>query len=200
MPRELFAYRHFHEESNTAAVVTVALAEVGLTALDPNARCEELGLHSLLQRGSFREGRGILLASAIRHMRERGLPCQIFHDSVRTAALREHLIAQRPDFDFQLLADLWNPPLRMVRMESDLSEGAAMVLVAVKHALGRLPLHLLLLRRNGDLFSVMNSDTGQNHVCTSEQLSNHMQTPVRFGAVAFAGGLYAYSGISIRLG
>lgn len=199
MRQQLVAYRHIHEESNVAAVLTVVLAEFGLAEFDPERRGQELVLHGLLQRGRFLEGRGHLLASALRYLFDRGLAYQILHDAARTAALRERLIAERTEFEFQLLADIGNPQSRPFSPERDVPESGAAILVESKHGAGRLPLHLLLLRRVEELFHVMNSDTGENHVCTLEQVSIHLNTPIRFGAGAFAGGMYSYTGLAIRL-
>jgi hypothetical protein len=199
MRQQLVAYRHIHEESNVAAVLTVVLAEFGLAPFDPESRGQELVLHGLLQRGRFLEGRGHLVARALRYLFDRGLAYQVLHDATRTAALRERLIAERPEFDFQLLADIGNPQSRPFSPQLDVPESGAAILVESKHAAGRLPLHLLLVRRVDGLFQVMNSDTGENHVCTLEQISIHLSTPVGFGAGAFAGGLYSFTGLAIRL-
>ena len=195
----VFACRHFHEESNTAAVVTVALAELGLTEFDPDFRGQELVLHGLLQRGRFLEGRGLLLANALRYLSDCGVACQILHDASRTAALRDHLTTGHPGFDFRLLTDLGSPPSRPLLIEQDLVGGVPVILVESRHARGALPLHLLLVRGEGEQFHIMNSDTGENHICSSGQLARHLNSPVSFGAGAFAGRLYLFTGIAIRL-
>ena len=198
MPRFL-AYRHCHEETNTAAVVTVALAELGLIEFDPELRRQELTLHGLLQRGHFQQGRGLLIANALQHLRDHGMRPQILHEAPRTAALRGRLISEEPGFDFQLLTDLGSPPPQPLLIERDFREGVSTVLLESRAARARLPLHLLLVRRDRDRLLIMNSETGENHVCSDAQLAGHLSTPVSFGAVAFAGSLYLYTGIAIRL-
>jgi hypothetical protein len=195
----LTAYRHFHEESNLAAVAVVALAEFGVAEFDPEARGQELMLHGTLQRGRFLEGRGLPIANAMRHFSKHGVIWQILHDQNRTAALQQRLIRERPDFDFQLLNDLASPQPFPLRVERDLAEGQALILVEARPALGRLPLHMLLLRRHEDQIQIMNSDTGENHPCSVEQLERHLNCPVSFGANAFAGRLYLFSGLAISL-
>ena len=197
--RPLLACPHFHEQSNTATVVLVALAEWGLAPLHPDRPGPELVLHGLLQRGPYREGGGQLPAAAVRHMASHGVRCQWLHDTARTAALRERICGERPEFVFTLTDDLGGPPHRPAALDQDLGEDNAIILVEARHGTGRLPLHLLLLRRDADGFQVMNSDTGLNHACTAEQVAAHLNTPVGFGAGAFAGGMYLYTGLAIRL-
>ncbi len=68
-----------------------ALAEFGLANFDVEARGQELGLHGTLQRGRFLEGRGLLIANAMRHFSNHGVIWQILHDQNRTAALQQRL-------------------------------------------------------------------------------------------------------------
>ena len=58
LPR--FAYRQFHDQTNIAATISVLLAEFGLLPLDITKPRQELTLHGLLQRGIYREDRGLL--------------------------------------------------------------------------------------------------------------------------------------------
>ncbi len=177
----------------------IALAEFGLANFDAEARGQELMLHGALQRGRFLEGRGLVIANAMRHFSNRGVTWQILHDQNRTAALQQRLIRERPESDFQLLNDLGPPQPFPLRIERDLAEGKALILIESRPALGRLPLHLLLLRRHEDQIHIMNSDTGENHSCSVEQLERHLNCPVSFGANAFAGRLYLFSGLAISL-
>ena len=195
----LLTYRHFHEESNVAAVVSVALAECGLASFDTELRRQELELHGILQAGAFREGRGLLLSNALRYLRNGGMSCQTLHDGNRTTALSKRLTAERPGFQFQLLADLNSPPAQPLIVDCHLAPGKSVALVEARAGVGRLPLHVLLARVDQDQVQVMNSDTGQNHACSLEQFKRHLASPVHFGATAFAGPLYLYTGLAFSL-
>ena len=156
-------------------------------------------LHGALQRGRFLEGRGLTLANGLRHLTDQGVATQVLHDATRTAALRQLLVGQRPEFDFQLLNDLGSPQAQPLRVERELAEGRPLILVESRAALGRLPLHFLLLRRQEDQIQIMNSETGENHSCSVEQLERHLNCPVAFGANGFAGRLYLYTGLAVSL-
>jgi len=177
----------------------VVLAEFGLAAFDLERRGQELMLHGALQRGRFLEDRGLTLANALRHLTDQGVATQVLHDASRTAALRQQLAGQRPEFDFQLLNDLGSPQALPLRIERDLAEGRSLILVESRAAAGRLPLHFLLLRREEDQIQIMNSETGDNHLCSIEQVTRHVNCPVTFGANAFAGRLYLYTGLAVSL-
>jgi hypothetical protein len=197
--RNLIAYRHTHEQTNVAVVVLTALAELGIQPFDPEKRGQELVLHGLIQRGVYVEGRGLLLLNALRYLFDRGVHWQVLLDAKRTAALQERVRQTNPAFEFQLVTDLGAPVARPLSIEADLDAQSLVLLVEARHALGRLPLHVLLARRDGAEFAVMNSETGENHRCSAGQLSDHLNTPVHFGAVAFAGRHYLYTGVAIRL-
>src|SRR5579864_4908622 len=85
-----FAYRQFHEQTNTAAAVLVVLAEFGMAEFSARKRGQELTLHGLLQRGTFDAARGILLRNALRSFSDAGLQYAVMHDPARTAALQNH--------------------------------------------------------------------------------------------------------------
>jgi hypothetical protein len=60
--------------------------------------------------------------------------------------------------------------------------------------------HLLLARRiEGRHFSVMNSETGRNYDFGLRELRMHLITQLTHGPVAFAGGLYAFTGMAFVL-
>ena len=105
--------------------------------------------------GAFLEGRGLLLARAIRHLADRGVVTQILHDTSRTAALEQRLITERAEFDFQLLNDLGRPQPFPLRIERDLTNGKALILIEARPARGRLPLHFLLLRLRDDQIQII---------------------------------------------
>jgi hypothetical protein len=194
------AYRHFHEQSNLATVFTVLLAEAGCKEFDPEVRGQELALHGLLQQGPFIEGRGVTLANGLRYLRNADFRGEILHDPQRTGALGERLRGERPGFELELLKDLDSPPPQPLLVERDFAAHQSLILVEARAGLGRLPLHLLLVRPWEDRWQIMNSDTGRNHDCSLEQLTRHLSCPVKFGATAFAGGLYVYTGLAIKVG
>jgi hypothetical protein len=175
------------------------LAEFGLFEAPSAARGEELELHAVLQRGRFEEGRGILLAAALKHLRQQGLRCEVLHDGARAQTLAAKVTSENSAFRFGLLSDLGSPPPRPLILARDLGSGDALLLVEACHGYGRLPLHVLLVRRAGDDVAVMNSDTGANHRYTSGELQRHLTCPVTFGATAFASRLYLFTGIAVLL-
>ena len=195
----MFSYRQFHDETNIATVVMVTLAELGVQTFDPSLRGQELVIHGLLQHGRFLEGRGTTLARAVKFLFDRNIQSQILLDAGRTAALKQRLLTADPNFDFALVSDLGSPTSRGLSIESDVRTGNCVMLVESRHAVARLPLHVLLLRSDGDRYVVMNSATGENHMYSHELLSVHLGTPVSFGAQSFAGLQYLYTGIAIRL-
>ena len=193
------AYRQFHDQSNTAAVASVVLAEFGLAHLDISKRGQELQLHGLLQRGAYEEGRGWLLRNALRHVFDAGLPATLLHDTARTAAVQGRLTAADSEFMLRFLEDLGMQGGRTLSIEKDFTNGARVLLVDAQHATRGLPIHILLVRREGESFYVMNTATGQDHKYDVAQLAAHLASPVGAGAIGFAGRQYLYTGIAVRM-
>jgi hypothetical protein len=197
--RRLVAYRQTHDQTNAAVVLIASLAEFGLATFDADKRGQELVVHGLIQRGAYVEDRGTLIANALRYAFDREVPWQTIHDVKRTAQVQEHLRKAEPGYELRFPADLGPAAVRPVSIEADFSEGSLVWLIEARHAFGKLPLHVLLARRDGAEIVVMNSGTGHNYRCTTAQLSDHLNTPPQFGAVAFAGGQYMHTGVAILL-
>jgi hypothetical protein len=195
----MFSYRQLHDQCNTAATLLVALAELGMERIDPGRRGQELTIHGLIQRGPFLEGRGFLLAQALRYLSSRRIPYQVFHNAQRTAALHARLQPEPGAEPLPLVADLGSPAHRLFSPGFDLPEGALALLVETRPAAARLPLFLLLARRHENGFLVSNAETGENVFCTCQQLQDHLEAPLHFGALSFAARLYLHTGIVIRL-
>lgn len=52
------AYRQFHDQTNTATVAMVMMAEFGLAEVAVEERRQELTLHGVIQQGVYAEDRG----------------------------------------------------------------------------------------------------------------------------------------------
>jgi hypothetical protein len=193
------AYRQFHDQTNIAAATTVLLAEFGLAELDTSRPRQELTLNGLLQRGVFEEDRGLLLRNALKHLAVAGLHWTLLHDAVRTSLIEARVRSYVPDFRLRFVSDLNSPADAGLHLESALAGGARLLLVEARHSLRGLPMHVLLIRREGDLYYAMNSHTGQDYAYELQQLSAHIATPVSAGAVSFSGSQYLYTGIAVRI-
>ena len=197
LPR--LAYRQFHDQTNTAAVAMVLLAEFGLAEIDLAQRRQELTLHGMIQSGVYQEDRGLLLRNALRRLSDAGLKWTPFEDSARTGEVQSHLRRWVPDFEFRFAGDLGTPCAPWPHMDIVFGGGARLLLVDARHSVRGLPVHLLLVRREGGRCFVMNSQMGRNHECTTEALNAHLGSPVRAGAVGFAGLQYLFTGVGIRI-
>ncbi|MDQ2949376.1 MAG: hypothetical protein M3Y27_26130 [Acidobacteriota bacterium] len=197
LPR--IAYRQFHDQSNTAAVARVVLAEFGIAHLDISKRGQELQLHGLIQRGAYEEGRGWLLRNALQQLSDAGLPATILHDTARTAALQGQLSAADSELRLRFHEDLGMQGGRALSIEKDCTNDARVLLVDAQHATRGLPVHILLVRPEGESFYVMNTATGQDHKYDAAQLAAHLASPVKAGAIGFAGRQYLYTGIAVRI-
>jgi hypothetical protein len=197
--RKLVAYRHAHEQTNTAVVLMAALSEFGLVSFDPDKPREELVLHGLIQRGLYLEDRGVLLRNALRYLFDHGVQPEVLQDTKRTAALQEYVRKAKPDYDLQFTADLGRCSARGLSPADDFRAETLVLLIEARHAIGRLPLHILLARAEGGSFVVMNSETGENYSYSGQQLCNHLNAPPGFGAMSFAGRQYLYTGVAARL-
>jgi hypothetical protein len=197
LPR--FAYRQFHDQTNIAVTTAVLLAEFGLLQLDTTKARQELTLHGLLQRGLYREDRGLLLRNALRHLSVAGLKWTVLHDALRTAAIENRVKREVPDFEFQFFRDLATQADTGLHLESVFSDDARLLLVDARHSSRGVPVHVLLARREGATCYVMNSQTGEDHACEPVRLAAHMSSPVGAGAVSFAGRQYLYTGIAVRI-
>ena len=194
------AYRQFHDESNTATVAVVLMAEFGLAPLDVEERCQELPLHSTIRGGArYQEDRGFFLRKVLRQLAEGGLHSQVFEDPARTLSVQNHIRRWVPGFEFQFARDLgatgegwpdWNTVFR---------DDARLLLVEARHSIHGLPVHLLLVRREGNVCYVMNSATGQDHEYPMSLFYSHLASPVTAGASSFAGRQYLFTGIGVRI-
>jgi hypothetical protein len=197
LPR--FTYRHVHDQTNVAVTTTVLLAEFGLVQLDTSKPRQELTLHGLLQRGLYREERGLLLRNALRHLSVAGLKYSVLHDAARTAAIENRIRRETPEFEFQFFRDLATQGETGLHLDSVFSDDARLLIVDVRHSTRGMPIHVLLARREGPTCYVMNSHTGQDHAYQPVHLAAHLASPVGAGAVSFAGLQYLYTGIAVRV-
>jgi hypothetical protein len=193
------AYRQFHDQTNVAVATSVLLAEFGLMELDIARPRQELTLNGLLQRGLYAEDRGTLLRNALRHLSVAGLNWIVMHDALRTAAIETRVRCHAPDFEFRYFQDLQSPANAGLHLESALSGDARLLLVEARPSLRGLPVHVLLVRREGELCYVMNSHTGQDHGYEIGHVAAHLASPVAAGPVSFGGLQYLYTGIAVRI-
>jgi hypothetical protein len=193
------AYRQFHDQTNVAVATLVVLAEFGLIEFDTSRPRQELTLHGLLQRGLYEEDRGKVLRNALRYLSVAGLNCNVLHDVARTGAVETRIKRAAPDFSFRFFRDLKAPGEAAPHLDAAFSGDARLLLVESRPALHTVPVHVLLARRDGDLCYVMNSHTGRDHVYGLGQVATHLTSPVAMGAVSFAGLLYLYTGIAVRI-
>jgi hypothetical protein len=194
-----FAYRQFHDQTNVAATMSVLLAEFGVMPLDASKPRQELTLHGLLQRGVYSEDRGLVLRNALRHVSAAGLKWLVLHDPARTAAVANRVRREVPDFEFQFFRDLGAQAEAAFHLDSVFSDDARLLLVDARHSRHGVPVHVLLVRREGATCYVMNSQSGEDHLCEPAQLAAHLASPVSAGAVSFAGRQYLYTGIAVRI-
>jgi len=193
------AYRQFHDQTNVAVATSVVLAEFGLTTLDSSRPRQELTLHGLIQRGNYAEDRGMLLRNALRYLATAGLNYAILHDAGRTAALQHRVRSVSPDYAFQFFGDLKSPAEPGFILEHVFSDDARLLLVEARPSVRGLPMHVLLVRREGGLYYVMNSQSGEDHAYEPGHVAMHLASPVRMGPVSFAGQQYLYTGIAVRI-
>jgi hypothetical protein len=193
------AYRQFHDQTNIAATTTVLLAEFGIAGLDMAKPRQELTLNGLLQRGTYAEDRGLLLRNALRHVAAAGLHWSLLHDAARTSSIEARVRTYLPDFRLRFVADLNSPADAGLHLESALAGDARLLLVEARHSLRGLPMHVLLMRRDGDRYYVMNSQTGEDYPYELTQVAAHMAAPVAAGAMSFGGMQYMYTGIAVRI-
>lgn len=193
------SYRQFHDQTNVAVATAVVLAEFGLIGLDPSRPRQELTLHGIIQRGLYAEDRGMLLRNALRQLSVAGLNWILMHDTARTAAIQNRVRGAYPDYDFRFFVDLKSPAEAGFHLESVFSDDARLLLVEARPSIRGVPVHVLLVRREGELCYVMNSHTGQDHAYEIGHLAAHLASPVSMGPVSFAGLQYLYTGIAVRI-
>lgn len=197
MPIRL-AYRQFHHQSNLASTVTVALAEFGVGRLDVDRRGEELVLHGFLQWGSYRQESGSPLRAALPHITRNGIAVSVRADAKRTAEFRRLVDTAKPDRPYCLPEEIGYPAGAFDPV-ADFEEDARLLLIESKCRVPDLALHYLLARREGDEFYVMDSLDGADHLYSAASLVRHFVTPLSAGPVAFASGLYVFTGLAVRL-
>jgi hypothetical protein len=197
LPR--MSYRQFHDQTNIAVATSVILAEFGLIEMDSSRPRQELTLHGLIQRGLYAEDRGMLFRNALRYLAVAGLNWVLVHDAARTAALENRVRSATPDYMFQFFGDLKSPAEAGFHLESVFSGDARLLLVEARPALRGVSVHVLLVRRDGELCYVMNSHTGQDHAYEIGHVAAHLASPVSMGPVSFAGQQYIYTGIAARV-
>jgi len=197
LPR--IAYRQFHDQSNTAVVAMAVMHEFSLASLAAEERGSELTFHGVIQRGPYQEGRGMLLRNALKHLSDGGLKWTMLYNPSRGLALQEYLRRWVPDFTFRFVEDLGGKSEAWPDWDSVFADNARVILVEAKHSIRELPLHLLLARREGGTFYVMNSATGRDHEYEAAYFVSHLASPVNAGTVSFAGMQYVYTGVGIRI-
>jgi hypothetical protein len=158
-----------------------------------------LTLHGSIQQGLYLEDRGLLLRNALRRLSDAGLKWALLEDSSRTASVQAYIRRWVPEFQFRFGADLGSACQPWPHPDVLFEEDARLVLVDARHSARGLPVHLLLVRREGDRCFVMNSQMGRDHPCSIELLGAHLASPVSAGAVGFAGLQYLFTGLGIRV-
>jgi hypothetical protein len=197
---QLLAYRQFHQQTNIAATLLTAIAELNDANIDPAIPRQELTFHGLIQVGPWREACGTPLKKALRFASDAGIRFAPRRDPKRSEDLREVLRVESPNFIFRLPEEMGAVTAEQLDIDRDIASGNRVLLVEASRLRSEPSLHLLLARRiEGRHFSVMNSATGRNYDFGLRELRMHLITRVSHGPVAFAGGLYAFTGIAFVL-
>jgi len=197
---QLLAYRQFHQQTNIAATLLTAIAELSDAKIDTSIPRQELTFHGLIQIGPWREASGKPLKKGLRYASDAGIRFAARRDPKRSEDLRNVLRAESPNFEFRLPEELDALTAEQLDIDRDLTGENRVLLVEASRLRSEPSLHLLLARRiEGRHFSVMNSATGRNYDFGLRELRMHLITRVAHGPVAFAGGLYAFTGIAFVL-
>jgi hypothetical protein len=197
---QLFAYRQFHRQTNIAATLLTAMAELGSANVDMSIPRQELTFHGLIQVGPWREASGKPLKKALRYASDAGVNFAARRDPKRAGDLREILRAESPNFEFRFPEELGALPSEQLDIDRDITPANRVLLVEASRLTSEPTFHLLLARRiEGRHFSVMNSETGRNYDFGLRELRMHLITQLTHGPVAFAGGLYAFTGMAFVL-
>lgn len=197
---QLLAYRQFHQQTNIAATLLTAIAELSDAKIDTSIPRQELTFHGLIQIGPWREASGKPLKKGLRYASDAGIRFAARRDPKRSEDLRKVLRAESPNFEFRLPEELDALTAEQLDIDRDLTGENRVLLVEASRLRSEPSLHLLLARRiEGRHFSVMNSATGRNYDFGLRELRMHLITRVAHGPVAFAGGLYAFTGIAFVL-
>jgi|SRR5581483_1376428 len=197
---QLLAYRQFHEQTNIAATLLTAMAELNGVNFDASIPRQELTFHGLIQIGPWREACGAPLKKGLRYASDAGIRFAPRRDPKRSEDLRDILRAESPNFEFRLPEELGALTAEQLDIDRDMTAANRVLLVEASRLRSEPSLHLLLARRvEGRHFSVMNSATGRNYDLGFRELRMHLITRVAHGPVAFAGGLYAFTGIAFVL-
>ena len=197
---QLLSYRQFHEQTNIAATLLTAIAELNGANIDPAIPRQELTFHGLIQVGPWREACGTPLKKGLRFASDAGIRFAARRDPKRSEDLREVLRAESPNFEFRLPEELGALTAEQLDLDRDMTTANRVLLVEASRLRSEPSLHVLLARRvEGRHFSVMNSATGRNYDFGLRELRMHLITRVAHGPVAFAGGLYAFTGIAFVL-
>ncbi|HWD99450.1 MAG TPA: hypothetical protein VG345_10445 [Bryobacteraceae bacterium] len=197
---QLFAYRQFHRQTNVAATLLTAMMELGSANVDMSIPRQELTFHGLIQVGPWREASGTPLKKALRYASDTGVNFAARRDPKRADDLREILRAESPNFEFRFPEELGALPTEQLDIDRDIIAANRVLLVEASRLRSEPSFHLLLVRRvEGRHFSVMNSATGRNYDFGFRELRMHLITQLTHGPVAFAGGLYAFTGIAFVL-
>jgi hypothetical protein len=197
---QLLAYRQFHQQTNIAATLLTAMAELSDTNIDLSIPRQELTFHGLIQVGPWREASGTPLKKALRYASDAGFRFSARRDPKRSEDLRQVLRVESPNFEFRLPEELDALTAEQLDIDRDMNQANRVLLVEASRLRSEPSLHLLLARRvEGRHFSVMNSATGRNYDFGLRELRMHLITRVAHGPVAFAGGLYAFTGIAFVL-
>jgi hypothetical protein len=197
---QLLAYRQFHQQTNIAATLLTAIAELSDAKIDTSIPRQELTFHGLIQIGPWREASGKPLKKGLRYASDAGIRFAARRDPKRSEDLRNVLRAESPNFEFRLPEELDALTAEQLDIDRDLAGENRVLLVEASRLRSEPSLHLLLARRiEGRHFSVMNSATGRNYDFGLRELRMHLITRVAHGPVAFAGGLYAFTGIAFVL-
>jgi hypothetical protein len=197
---QLLAYRQFHQQTNIAATLLTAIAELSDARIDTSVPRQELTFHGLIQIGPWREASGKPLKKGLRYASDAGIRFAARRDPKRSEDLRDVLRAESPNFEFRLPEELDALTAEQLDIDRDLAGDNRVLLVEASRLRSEPSLHLLLARRiEGRHFSVMNSATGRNYDFGLRELRMHLITRVAHGPVAFAGGLYAFTGMAFVL-
>jgi hypothetical protein len=196
----LLAYRQFHQQTNVAATLLTAMAELGQANADLSLPRQELKFHGLIQTGVWRDASGSPLKKALQYAADAGINSEPRRDPHRSEDLGEVLRFSSPGFEFRLPEEVGALTTDQLDIERDTADDNRVLLIEASRYWKQPAWHVLLARRvEGWHFSVMNSATGRNYDFGLRELRLHLITNVTHGPVAFAGGLYAFTGLAFVL-
>jgi hypothetical protein len=86
-----------------------------------------------------------------------------------------------------------------INLNRDFADDARLFLVESSPAASAVKLHVLLARREGKEYIVMNPASGEEYAYSANQLGAHLFAPPEMGQTSIAGRQYLFTGITARV-